>query len=241
MNNIWNSFTNTFNNREVSLIIWLLVVLVIVLVKERLGFLKTCWGFVMNLFDKTILIIQLTFWAYLIGVISLLKLLGLWNMGMMKDAVIFLLITAFMMVLKIATDKNRRRSLTEVFKDAVKPIIFAEFIMNLESLSLIGEIILLPVMLVLYFGVYTNKDKIGQENAAKGFNFLFTLVSVYLLYHGINYLYTNFASIDKHQTIRDFLFPVLTTLAFLPYLYGTIQFMKWEDEKVQKRIKGMYK
>ena len=241
MNNIWNFLTDTFNNREISLIVWLLIVFILALFKERIGFLKTFGGLMANLFSKTIITIQLTFWIYLIGVIYLLKLFGLWNMGMIKDSVIFLLITAFMLVLKIATGKNRKHSLKEVFTDAVKPIIFAEFVMNLESLSIIGELILLPVMVIFYFGAYTYKDKPGEESTAKAFNVIITLISLYLLYHGVHYLYANFDVIDKQQTIRDFLFPVLATLAFLPYLYGTIQYMKWEEKRVQKRIKSMYK
>lgn len=239
MHNIWSSITNTFNNREISFMIWLLFVFGIVIYKERLGFLNGLWEFIKNFFSKVVLTIQATFWAYLIGVVFLLKFLGLWNTSMIKDTLIFLLITALVLVMKIATSRNRKQSLKEVFTDAIKPIVFAEFIMNLKSFSLFGELILLPFILVFYLGAYTNRNKPGQEYIAKGYNILLVALSLYTLYHGINYLYTSFNIIDKQQTIRDFLFPVLTTLAFLPYLYGAIQYMKWEEKRIQKRIKGM--
>jgi len=241
MQNFWNHFTDLFNNREISLIVWLVFVFLLAAFKEGRSFLNNTLSLLKNLFSKSILVIQLTFWTYLTGVVFLLQFLGLWNTGMIKDTLIFLFITALVLVMKIATDKNRKQSLKAIFADTVKPVIFAEFIMNLESFSVISELLLLPFMLVLYFGAYTYKDKSGEENTAKGFNIMLALVSLFILWHGIHYLYTHWSNLDKQQTIRDFLFPVLTTLAFIPYLYLTILYFKWEEKKVQERIRNMYK
>ena len=241
MQNFWNEFTDIFNNREISLIFWLVFVFLLATFKEGISFLKSTLGLLKQLFSKSILITQFTFWAYLTGVVFLLEFLGLWNMGMIKDTFIFLLITALVLVMKIATEKNRKQSLKAIFADAVKPVIFAEFIMNLESFSLFWELLLLPIMLVFYFGAYTYKDKPGEENTAKGFNVILTLITLFILGYGIHYLYSHWHKLDKQQTIRDFLFPVLTTLAFIPYLYFTILYFKWEEKKVQEKIRNMYK
>lgn len=241
MNDFWNSFTDIFNNREIALVFWLISLILFTIFKLGKGFLKDIFVIVRDLFSRTILTIQLSFWGYLIGIIFLLKYLGLWNLSMMKDTIIFLSITALMLVMKIATEKNREQSLKTIFADAVKPIIFAEFIMNLESFSLITELIVLPLMMVLYAGAYSNKDKPEQQNIVKGFNLLLGFATIVILGYGIHYLYVNFSILDKKQTIRNFLFPVLITIFFMPYLYGALKYFEWDNKRVQKKVRDLYK
>lgn len=231
MHNFWDSFTNTFNNREIALIFWLLVVFVFAIFKIK-GFLKDVVSLIKGFVD--VIFIQFTFWIYLLAIVVLFRFVGLWNTNMVKDSVIFLLITALVLVMKVATERKGKKSLKEIISDAVKPIILAEFITNLESFSLIGELILLPVLLTLYVGAYTKTNVPNEKDVAKGSNVVLTILSLVMLGYGIHHLYTHWPhwnTSEKQQTIRNFLFPALATLAFMPYLYFAMLFFDWDERR----------
>jgi hypothetical protein len=235
---IWNSIIHVFNNREIALAFWLIVAFSIWVFKDRFDAIKSIFGLLKSFFG--VIIMQISYWVYLSGVIVLLSYLGLWNTTMIKDSIIFLLISALVFMMKLVSERNGKRTLKEILADAVKPIILAEFITNLESFSLIGEIILLLWLVVAYFGSIQKGNPEEVKNA-KIFGTLFNLTGFAVFVYGVYHLYSHYDVIDKRQTIRDFLFPVLSTIAFLPYLYCAIWFFKWEAERVRKKQRDLYK
>lgn len=101
-----NSLKEIFNNREISLIIWLGVLIVFVLTQKSMR--NSLADVVKLLFGKYFLAIYLTLGIYLFGVFSLLKSVGFWTSADIKDSIFWLFSVGFVLVFSLnkAKDSN---------------------------------------------------------------------------------------------------------------------------------------
>lgn len=219
-----NQFFSIFNTREQALIFWISIVVLFFLIKTRFSGIKSL---AKAFFNRKVFGALVICWVYLSIIIFSANKLGWWNQSMLKDSVIWML--AVVGMLMKAVGKNARNSIVEILKDSVQPIIFVEFIVNVGTLPLIWEILLVPLSILLFTGMLSGQRNLEHKILVKPFNFLLSVLGWYLIIYSIYYVIVNFNSLDKHQQGLDFFLPIWLTITFTPGLYLIGLYSRYEE------------
>ena len=151
-----------FSNRELALLIWLIIVLVYSLIKDKWRcYLKRI---ITSAFALKLIIVYITLIIYAFVIILLLYLTNIWEICLLKDTIIWLLFSALATAFTLINIKNFSY-FTGLIKSNITVTAIVQFIINLYSFSLAIELIMLPIIvfttaLSAYSEYYT---KNGQD------------------------------------------------------------------------------
>lgn len=237
-----------FSTREVAIIIWssILIVGAIILVQSKTFFVLLKTFFVYK--------IQVPLWLmfiYIAGITISLYYFKIWNLGLLKDTIIWSIASATVLFFNI----NKITDFT-YFKPIVlgnlKVIVILEFITNFYTFNFIAEMIVIPIM--TFIGVLqiyaehsakTNPEHLKVAGCLKTFfAFAGTLIFIYISYETYKY-YSDLLTI---QNIKSLLLPFVLTIFLIPFLYLLALYMNYEilfiripylikEEKKQKKLK----
>lgn len=155
---------------------------------------------------------------YVAGCCCALWLIGFWDPTLLKATVLW---TFGSGVVGIFNHVNQR-SLDNFFVNGLRTqfgvIVFVEYVATLKSFSFLFELVSLPILtfLAVVQGVAShNKDHAAVENLIMS---LFAVFGIYALLSGIYIIWSDpdFWSIT---TLRDFLLPIILSVAILPLFY----------------------
>lgn len=219
---------NLFNNREIATAIWLLVIFILMLFNRdiRKSFLDV---FKKAFFDIKILSSIFFMIAYTAGIVFVLYQINSWNISLLKDTVVWFCFTAIVVCFNLVTSETDQNLFRKVIVDTIKIVIIIEFIVNTYTFSLVGELVLIPVVtFIVILGVFAKTDE-KNSSVAKLTNGLLIIIGIVILIFVISNVvsdYKNFVSLD---TLRKFLLPPLLTILFLPFIYFMILFTAYDD------------
>jgi hypothetical protein len=167
-----------------------------------------------------ILIPFLLYGGWLVGLHWLARQVGLWNSRLLGESLFWAVASGFALLLLSATDASKQDNFFRTrIVEAVKFGTFFEFFVNIKSFNLLGELIFLPV-LVLLVGVRTvaAHDE-TQPIVRKLMDGLLAFVSLSLLIYTVTYLVQDWSQIDKGQELRKLLMPIWLTLGAMPFAF----------------------
>lgn len=205
-----------FNNREISLLIWLGILVIGALSKKaiRNPFINT----LKLLIGKQFLFVYITLGIYLLGLLSFLKHIGFWSTSDLKDSIFWFISVAI--VLTFNTDKAKNSDyFKKIIRETIKIIVVLEFIINFYSFSLMTEIILLPVLsFIIMLQEFAN---LSPKNAGitKLLTSIISIFGIGLLIYTFYNITNDYANFFSFETLHSFFLPILLTILFLPYLY----------------------
>lgn len=231
---------NLFNNREIATAIWLLVIFILMLFNRviRKSFLDV---FKKAFFDIKILSSIFFMIAYTAGIVFVLYQINFWNISLLKDTVVWFCFTAIVMCFNLVTSETDQNLFRKVIVDTIKIVIIIEFIVNTYTFSLVGELVLIPVVtFIVILGVVAKTDE-KNSSVAKLTNGLLIIIGIVILIFVISNVvsdYKNFVSLD---TLRNFLLPPLLTSLFLLSIYFIVSSSTYEQLFVQLNLGGYEK
>ena len=216
-----------FNNREIATAIWLLVIFI------RMLFNRDIRKSFLDVFKRVFLDIKILssiffMIAYTAGIVFVLYQINFWNISLLKDTVVWFCFTAIVMCFNLVTSETDQNLFRKVIVDTIKIVIIIEFIANTYTFSLVGELVLMPVVtFIVILGVFAKTDE-ENSSVAKLTNGLLIIIGIVILIFVISNVvsdYKNFVSLD---TLRNFLLAPLLTISFLPFIYILILFATYE-------------
>lgn len=216
-----------FNNREISIIIWLGIGLAFFLMKSEVR--KSVIDLIKSFFQKTIILSYLIAVAYtFIGVFLLYKF-GFWTTSQIKDTLIWSFITVMSTLFSMNEVRDNKKYFKEAALENVKWTIVIEFITGLYTFSLITELILVPVALVLgATKAYAERDE-KYAAVKKILDWFLFLMGLVILIHTIHQIRIHIKEFASYDTLRDFVLSPLLALWFLPYIYVMSLYMTYEE------------
>lgn len=221
---------NIFSTRELALIIWILLLFTVFLVwdKDRTHLREI----VRNTFTPKLIIVYLSFIAYLSVTVFLLGKLYFWNISLLKDTIIWIIFSALGILFSLTKVKSASY-FSQLIKGSISVTIIVESFVNLYTFSFLSEMILLPcvvflVMLSSYSEVSAKKNK-DHKKAYSCFNYL--LASVGLIYLGFALYKTaiEFKTILWVDISKQLILPIILTISSIPYFWGLALYMKYEN------------
>lgn len=225
-----NEFIQSFSNREISIVTWSIIFIIILLFTQRKN-LKQIANLLKMLFNKYFVVLYFIIAIYYYFIISLLNKNGIWEISLYKDFIFWLLTTALVMVFSLKDLKNFRDFKLIILK-LFSITLFSEFLIDFFNFPLFGELILIPTVTFissLYFFADYHKEKEGYLRVSNFLNSLISIVGIFILIYVVYNIVTNGMDLFTLSNLKSFLFSPLFTLFFIPVLYLIVVFMKYED------------
>lgn len=175
-------------------------------------------GIIKTLFQTSFFKIYAILGTYLFLQFYSLYKINFWNLNFLKDSILWLFTVGFVLIFKSVEAKN-----TNFFKknlqDSLKWTILFEFIINFYSFSLIVEFLLLPILVfITATQAFSELDKKNIQvtklltNILSIIGFVFLGISIYKTVIG-------FESFFSFATLKIFIFPLILTILFFPFIY----------------------
>lgn len=222
---IWTDIQAIFNNREITLILWLaVIVLAVLLSKQR----KSLVPIVKILTSKMFLIVFSLIGAYLFGIILLLKNLEVWQTSNLKDVLFWLFSVGLILVFKI-NDAKSNAYFKDIFFSAIKWTIVLEFVVNLYSFSLFMEIIILPVLVLLAMTQAVAEMNEKNQVVSKLLQNVIAIAGLSIFSFSLYKTIINFEALLTFQSLISFLLPSTITILFIPFLYLLALYSTYES------------
>jgi len=215
-----------FNHREIATAFWLLVLLTFALRKAEIR--KSLAAVLRAFFHLKILVPVCLMVLYTATAVTLLAAIGLWNVFLLKDTIVWFCVSAMAMTIRFVTSDDAENIFHKVLTDSIKIVIVLEFIVNTYTFSLPAELIIMPVLtLIVIVDAVAGSDK-EYSAVAKVTKGALTVVGFVILaiivYHAISDLQT----LHSLNTVRSIALAPLLSVLFSPFLYVMVLISKYE-------------
>lgn len=217
---------NFFNNREKALIIWIVIGTVIVLANK--AFRPSALAVLKAFFARKIVTVLLIMLTYIALVVFVAYRVHLWNVLLLKDTIVWVVGTAFIMFANYERVANESHFFKNVLLDNVKLAVFVQFIINWYVFNLVVELILVPILFFLAAMLAFASTKKEYKPVTNLMQFLLATYGIFLLIYALVQMVYNFNNFATLYTLKDFLLSPLLTLSFLPFVYFLALYATYE-------------
>lgn len=142
-----------FSTRELAYLSWLAIIICLIISSPKLR--KSVWNVLRLLFNWKFNIIYLLTLGHFYGLIYVLSIFGFWDKSLLKDTIYWVLLSASMLMYRIATNKAPLNFLKNAIKDNVKLSVFLSFVMTLATFNFWIEFIAIPIISITCWNAHS--------------------------------------------------------------------------------------
>ena len=218
------------DNRQIATLIWSVIIVIGLAVWPKVR--RIAWPALLDVLRsmaKWQIIVPFTvYFAYSIGVIALANHLKLWHDSLFIDTVIIILFVGVPMFMNANTAKDADSLIKKALRDAIGISALLVFYIGLEPFSLIGELILLPIISLLsILSVAARKPE--QKPAKRLIDGALAILGAWLIWRTTAVIISSWSNKEVHQSAEELLLSVLLPLALLPTVYIFAIVMRYES------------
>jgi hypothetical protein len=212
---IFYEFYQNFNNRELALIIWTTILLIVTISKKSIY--QPLMVFIRLLFCRRFVIIYMIMGFYLYLILSLVALVNPIYIFDLKDFMLWVLTIGLYFVFKTNSAKSFDYFYPIVIKTWQSTAIF-ELVINFYSFSLITELILLPFLVIILL-----LSEVLKKNKSNKMQFPINLILFIIAFLVLVFCFFKITSQPNSfftaNTLNSFLTPALMSTFYMPFLY----------------------
>lgn len=205
------------NDRDIASAVWLLVALALGL--RVVGIRQSLAGVVRALLQPAIVAIMVVFTIWIGALLALGQAVGLWDVGLAKDASIWFVLSGLALLLNPQSTKAGEAFFRRAFMAAVGLTAFLEFYGNLVVFPLVVELLLQPTVVFLVLMRTAAGQKPEYKAAKKLFDRLSVGVGLCLLAMVSFELVQGWNTLDKAEIGRSLALPIWLTVGSFPLIY----------------------
>ena len=225
---------NIFNNREIAIGIWVMLVAIIsIFTKPVKKFLKSVFPI---LFCRKFVVFYIVFLLHLCLVTYFLYAVGFWSVALLKDTIFWVLCVELPLFVKTIEKAKDNHFFVKLIKDNITISVIIEFVFNFWTFNLFTEILIVPISIFigLLYALAARKKKYFQVK--RFFDWLFVIFGVIIIINSCKHLYENPSELFNLSTLQEFLLPAFLLLLNLPVVYGLALYNAYEQVFI--RVKG---
>lgn len=233
----FNKNYSFFNTREWAIIVWATLFIVFFIITNK-KVKNTLFDLLKIFLNHKILITTLFTFLFIVIVVNLLYLVGLWSPLQLKNTILWGIFTGFFVNMKVATNKTDVLFYKDWILNSFTLAAIVQFVVGIETFNFKVELFLivpLSFMISIFLGV--SKSKTEYKLAENFFNILFILFGVIILFFSIKNIINNINKINKVITLLDFVLPFFLSLLFLPYIFFLKMLCVYEVMFIRIKIK----
>lgn len=201
------------NNRDYILLLILIAFMVFLFYKKETRIL------LLNLLKQLLnrkLILPIACMLVYIGLFtSVFFKFGLWDWSLLKDTIVWIGI-AFVMLFNYGKISD---NFTKYLKENFKFVIVLEFIVGIYVFNIFGELLLIPIVIILTLINAVARNKEEYKPIEKITNTILAIIGLYILYHAILQCISGFQNFLSLHNLKSFLLPIIFTILFIPFVY----------------------
>jgi hypothetical protein len=225
-----SNILNIFSTREIAVFIWLLILLIFVSRTKdvRNSIVRVIKAF----FNRKLFLAFCTLLIYILLVVFILSVIGFWDISLLKDTVFWTLFSGVVLFMNINKVENVNY-FSSLIKDNIKVIVIWEFLFNFYTFSLIGELVLIPVVslfsIMEVFEEHSSKQWKKHKQVVTLCKNILGLIGLGLIVYVVYKTITEYELLFSVSIIKSFLLHILLTILTLPYFYVLALYMNYES------------
>ncbi len=220
-----------FNNREIAIGIWVIIVLAIVLISKSLRqpllqFLRTA---IPILFCRKFVVFYCVFIVFLLFAVDILKWATFWDNSMLKDMIFWVVFVELPLFTKAIEKAKDNRFFSSLVKDNLKFIVLFEFFVGFWTFDLWIELIVIPITVFVSF-LYALASREKKHKPAKTFfDVLLAIWGIIVIIHAVSSTVQQPEAFFNWDTLKSLVLPVLLLVLNLPVVYGLALYSGYEQ------------
>ena len=215
-----------FKTREIASYIWLLVLIIIGLFNKSIrGSIK---GLLKASFKLNILSVIVFSLSYTIAIVFILLKIKLWDWSLSKDIILWFTGSAFGILMSLSQVRG-----SDYFKNLLlnnfKILVVIQFILNTHMFSLWAELILVPLITMLFISSAFSENKEEFQSTKKVVDTILLLITLSFFAYSVKDIITEFSKFSSFKNLQSFLLPILLSVSFIPCAYIITLYMLYES------------
>jgi hypothetical protein len=208
---------DVFNNREIATAIWAIVIVTLVARNPKV---RESFRGVFKAFCQRLILIPLGMMAVYISLLVYgLHAAGLWDMGQLKNTIIWSVSVAAVSLFRIGHIAEDQSYSKKAIKDNLQIVVVIEFFIGFYTFDPWAELLIVPFSAMIAGMLVVAQSDPKYQTAEKLLNGLLTIFGGALIAYAFYNLVTDFSSFAKMETLADFTLPPVLALLFLPFVY----------------------
>lgn len=230
IHNKMSNLFNIFSTREIALAIWGLIFLIFVSRTKdvRHSIVEVIKAF----FDKKIIHPFIILLLYMLLVIFLLSYIGFGDISLLKETLLWILSSGILLFVNINKVENINY-FSKIIKDNIKIITIWEFLFNFYTLSLVGELIFIPIIFLFTsmeaFAENSSKQKDSYKKVVSLCKNILGLIGLSMVFYVIYKTIIGYKLLFSVSNFKSFLLPILLVTLALPYFYALALYTNYEN------------
>ena len=236
-----NEFWQAISNRDLSIALWFLILLVYVSFFNFNGTKRI----LELIFDKSFVILYLLIILYLSFFVFLLISKEFWKNSYYKELLFWFFTSQFILLFNI-NKINRLRDFVVIILELFTFNSVLDYLINLESFSFIVEFFLVPIVvlftLILQLSLYKSKTDNRYRKVTEFLNLIFLLFGFSVLIFTVLKIILDFNKFINLDNIKTFFVAPFLTIIYIPLLFLIVLYIKYEEAFINlKRYKFLNK
>lgn len=222
-----NEFLESFSNREISIVIWSSVIILLFFFLQ----IKASLSLVKQVFSKKFVPFYIVFGTYFYFIIKVLNNKGIWEVSLYKDFIFWLLTTGIIMFFNV-NELKKSTDFKNIILKLISVNIVIEFIVGFYNFSVLTELFLIPIVSIislLFVFADVNKEKGENLMISKFLNLLLSTIGIGILIYSSYQFLLFYDDLFTIANLKSFLFAPLFTVLFLPLIFFTVIYSRYED------------
>lgn len=226
-----------FNNREIAIAVWLLVILVYVLLSPKMVEVRSSFRhLLLTFFVRQIMSVLGFMVAYMMFVVYFLYEMDLWNTEQIKNTIFWCVSVGFMFLFKIESIKKDKSFFKHSVLDNLKLLAILQFVVGVYTFPVWIEILLVPVLvLISAMTAIAEMDK-KHHQVKVILEYCLSVFGVILIVYSLYMLATSFDEFANEKNAYDFFVPPLLTLFYLPFVFFILVYSTYEQVFIRLRF-----
>jgi hypothetical protein len=230
-----NTIVNSLSTREIAIIIWLIVFLIIIFLIKSTR--KAAFDVLKAFFTIKLIIPFIGMTLYILLILYLLSCIGLFNTSLIKDAIFWFFVGAIPLFFKASDIKKKYKNFfrNNAIEFLTLTTVFSFFI-NFYTFNIIFELILIPIIILIAGLIAVSKT---NEKYKIVENFLINIIAILMVFLILNFLYNLFINPDgffNMNTGITYILPAILTITLLPYIYALALYIEYDTFYLRLKV-----
>ncbi|MDF1670610.1 MAG: hypothetical protein P1U83_13445 [Roseovarius sp.] len=236
MEDTWKTFTDTFNNRELAIGIWMSLGFVVCMMHSKIR--PSLWGVFASLLNRKLLVLFGVFALNVAALCIIYQAFGLWTREQLPATVLWYFLSGCALLARALSAKEDEGYFRKLIRDSIGVALLFEFIVVAYSFSLLTELVLFPLLFLLggTLVIAETDEKYAQVKTL--LQWCLTLFLLAFLWQSMSGIWSNWDAFYTTTTARNFILPVLLTIGSIPCFYAWYCYSHIEQARIQIDFKS---
>lgn len=189
---------------------------------------KSIWEVICAFFNVKIFLLIFIAALYITFCVWLLSLIGIWHISNLKTTILWGISFAFVALFNTTKILKNKDFFQKTCVEIVSFSVFLSFMAELYDLSLITELILIPLLIFLSILSYSSQSNPNLSPVKKIIDRIILCISLFVLIYRIYNVVVSYPKFLTVNTARELIVPIDLSFAFIPFLYILYVYVRYE-------------